>query len=90
VGRFECDITPMKEKTPLLTEEEQSEMPSYLVEWKWFTLIQAYRAAGLREGEVIPIARLEDPYENTSRKMNPLPWTSESEEASFLAFVAQF
>jgi len=90
VGRFECDITPMEEKTPLLTDEERSEMPFYLVEWQWFTLIQAYRAAGLREGEVIQIPRLEDTYENTPSRMNSAPWVSESEEASFLAFVAQF
>jgi hypothetical protein len=89
-GRFECDITPMEEKTPLLTVEEQSEMPSYLVDWQWFTLIQAYRAAGLREGEVVRIPPLEDPYENAPGLIGKAKWESEAEEAEFLAFVGQF
>jgi hypothetical protein len=90
VGRFECDITPMEEKTPLLTKEEQSEMPSYLVEWQWFTLIQAYRAAGLRDGEVVSIPCLEDCYENTPVEERAARSISDSDNMSFLAFVAQF
>jgi hypothetical protein len=58
VGSYDADFGALEAASDLLTAAELAEKPSYLSNHRWFLLIQAYRVAGLREGEVVSLQPL--------------------------------
>ena len=55
VGRYCADFAALEAATDLLTPDELAKKPSYLTNYRWFLVLQALRAAGLHDGEIISL-----------------------------------
>ncbi len=58
IGSYDADFGALETTNDLLTAAELAEKPSYFTNHRWFLLIQAYRVAGLRKGEVVSLQPL--------------------------------
>jgi hypothetical protein len=80
IGSYDADFCALEAAKDLLTADELAEKPSYLSNHRWFLLIQAYRLAGLRKGEVVSLQPLtrdnESAAESPETDIDPFcgPW----------------